>query len=183
MSRYITKEDFRNAEAIFGTLEGNEHLGECISIEVPDSQRILIHGIMMCGAEHDDIKQCVKDLCERYQPQRVLEVGFGLGFTATQFQECGIQKHVIVEAHPQMAEKAREWREEHPTKDIEIIEEFFQDYQYNEKDYDLIYDDRFEMINREREYRDHLLEQGFTFVAPPIPFPCWKVIVDRGNEE
>jgi len=178
-----TRESFRSQPVNLEMVEGNEHLGKCLVIYAHCIGGSIHQGILMREDEKEGIQQEIVDLCERYQPTRVLEVGFGMGFTATQFQECGIEKHVIVEAHPQMADDARRWRENYPAKDIEIVEEFFQDYIYNEKDYDFIYDDRFEMIDKGREYREHLRTQGFMFRKNTNAFPCWKVIVDRGKKE
>tara|TARA_R110000824_G_scaffold10326_1_gene45728 strand:+ start:827 stop:1372 length:546 start_codon:yes stop_codon:yes gene_type:complete len=175
----VTRDSFRSHPVNLEVIAGNEHLGKCLVIHPRCTGGDIRQGIMMREFEKEGIQQEIRNLCHRYHPARVLEVGFGMGFTATQFQECGIEKHVIVEAHPQMAADARQWRENYPTKDIEIVEEFFQDYLYNEENYDLIYDDRFEMIDHGREYREYLRTQGFMFRENTNAFPCWKIVVDR----
>lgn len=69
----------------------------------------------------------------------VIEIGFGLGYTANKFQSHLIEKHYIIEPHPQIAQRAREWRENQANRDnIFIIEEFYQDWQREEEDGSLI---------------------------------------------
>ena len=99
---------------------------------------------LMHESEKEEIQKQVRDLCKKYKPKRVLEIGFGLGYTATQFQECGVEKHTIVEAHPTIYQQAVEWAKDYPN--VKIINKFIQDYDYNEKDFDLIYDDRQELV-------------------------------------
>ena len=111
--------------------------------------------------EKDTIKKQVRELCKEHKPQRVLEIGFGLGFTATEFQEQGIKEHTIVEAHPVIFKRAEKWRKKYSNKKINLINRFIQDFKYDEKDYDLIYDDRDELVEE--------LEAGTTF-------PNWKII-------
>ena len=84
----------------FGIVEGNEEWGKCLVMDVITTNGFLLNATIMKECEEKEIKKEVKDLCEKHNPQRVLEVGFGLGYTATQFQECGIKKHTIVESHP-----------------------------------------------------------------------------------
>lgn len=52
----------------------------------------------------------------------VLEVGFGLGLSATEIQKCRPAKHTIIEASAEIAREAREWRKKHGRSEIEIIE-------------------------------------------------------------
>jgi len=176
---HIHKEDFRNALVSLEVPYRNEYMGKCLVVHLLDKYGHETGGIMMASREEEEIKEEVKALCEKYKPQKVLEVGFGMGFTATQFQECGVEKHVIVEANAQMARDAHAWRKNYPHKDIEIAEEFLQDYVYDEKDYDLIYDDRYDLLQRNKDLRAALHSQGFVRRESGGTFPCWKVIRDR----
>jgi spermidine synthase len=40
----------------------------------------------------------------------ILEIGFGMGISASMIQEKNISSHTIVEIHPQVFEKASEWQ-------------------------------------------------------------------------
>ncbi len=48
----------------------------------------------------------------------ILEVGFGMGISANFIQENGVSSHTIIELHPQIAEKAREWAADKPNVTI-----------------------------------------------------------------
>ena len=173
-----TPEDFQKSKITLDTHPVDSHRGKCLIIDVPNCQGKTTRGFLMFEDEEEAIKKQVRDLCMEHKPQRVLEVGFGLGYTATQFQECGIKKHVIVEAHPQMVEDAQRWRQKYPDKDIQIVPSFIQEYDYNESDYDLIYDDRYEMVHGDTVKREDLVERGYSSSGFSGQFPCWKVIGD-----
>jgi len=176
MNYPVDKIAFQNEKITFDFVMGNPHFGRCLVVNVPTTNGSNLQAIIMKECEKKEIKDEVKMLCKKYKPKRVLEVGFGLGYTATQFQEYGIEKHTIVEAHPQMFKAAKKWKENYPNKNIEIIFKFFQDYTYNETDFDLIYDDRYEIIDRDRSYLEMLGDNGFVFRNKIKQFPCWKVI-------
>jgi len=97
--------------------------------------------VVMDSAEEKYIKKGVEKLYNKFSPSSVLELGFGLGLTADKFQELGIDRHVIVEAHPIIYQQALEWKEKYPDSDIEIIQAFSQEFETEEK-FDLVYDDR-----------------------------------------
>ena len=48
----------------------------------------------------------------------ILEIGFGMGISADFIQKQGIKSHTIIELHPQIAEKAREWAADKPNVTI-----------------------------------------------------------------
>lgn len=54
----------------------------------------------------------------------VLEIGFGLGYSADHIQTYSIQSHTIIECDPIVAEKAREWAKSKPN--VQIIEDTWQ---------------------------------------------------------
>jgi spermidine synthase len=89
--------------------------------------------------EKEFLSKGVELLCEKLKPKSVLEIGFGLGWTATEFQKQGIQRHVILEANNEIYKKALEWKSQHNT-DIEILNIFSWDFETDEK-FDLVYDD------------------------------------------
>lgn len=73
----------------------------------------------------------------------VLEIGFGLGYTADEFQKQGIERHVIIEAHPKIYDNAEKWSQ--GKKGVKIIHGFVQTVSCREC-FDLIFDDRQEMV-------------------------------------
>jgi protein-L-isoaspartate O-methyltransferase len=50
----------------------------------------------------------------------VLEIGFGMGISAQFIQDIGVDSHTIVEIHPVIAERAREWAKDKPN--VTIVE-------------------------------------------------------------
>lgn len=59
------------------------------------------------------------------QPQgHVLEIGFGCGYSATHIQTYGPKSHTIIECHPMVAARAREWAKNY--LNVTIIENTWQ---------------------------------------------------------
>ena len=98
--------------------------------------------------EEDYLKKGVELLCDKLHPSSVLEFGFGKGWTATEFQEQGVKRHVILEPNKENYQMALDWKDKYDT-DIEILNIFSWDYDSDEK-FDLVYDDRMEVISEER---------------------------------
>ena len=109
--------------------------------------------------ETEYLKKGVKLLCDKLHPKSVLEFGFGKGWTATEFQEQGINRHVILEPNKEVYQMALDWKEGYDT-DIEIVNIFSWDYDGDEK-FDLVYDDRLEAISEERH------EKHMKKIIPP----------------
>ena len=63
----------------------------------------------------------VELLCKKIKPKSVLEFGFGMGWTATEFQKQGVQRHVILEPNKENYQMALEWKKQFDDSDIEII--------------------------------------------------------------
>ena len=82
----------------------------------------------------------VELLCKKLKPKSVLEFGFGMGWTATEFQKQGVQRHVILEPNKEVYQMALTWKENYSTN-IDILNIFSWDYSGGET-FDLVYDDR-----------------------------------------
>ena len=111
--------------------------------------------------ERKGIKKGVELLCKEYEFESVLELGFGLWWTATEFQEQGIKRHVIIEPNKGIYETALEWNKNH---NAEILLMFSWEYEPKEK-FDLVYDDIFfELgfgVDRHREYINKFKNQWY----------------------
>ena len=83
----------------------------------------------------------VELLCKKIKPKSVLEFGFGMGWTATEFQKQGVQRHVILEPNKENYQMALEWKKQFDDSDIEILNIFSWEFELKE-DFDLIYDDK-----------------------------------------
>ena len=98
--------------------------------------------------EEPILKKGVELLCKKHKPKSVLEFGFGMGWTATEFQKQGVQRHVILEPNKENYEMALEWKNQYDDSDIEILNIFSWEFETDEK-FDLVYDDRLEAISEE----------------------------------
>ena len=94
------------------------------------------------------LKKGVNLLCDKLHPSSVLEFGFGKGWTAAEFQEQGVKRHVILEPNKENYQMALDWKDKYDT-DIEILNIFSWEFATDEK-FDLVYDDRLEAISEEK---------------------------------
>ena len=112
--------------------------------------------------EEDYLKKGVELLCDKVKPTSVLEFGFGKGWTATEFQEYGVNRHVILEPNKENYQMALDWKDGY-SSDIEILNIFSWDYDSGEE-FDLVYDDRqqFTLKDDDIHYKqmNKILEDG-----------------------
>ena len=87
------------------------------------------------------LKKGVELLCKKIKPKSVLEFGFGMGWTATEFQKQDVERHIILEPNKENYQMALEWKKQFDDSDIEILNIFSWDFESDEK-FDLVYDDR-----------------------------------------
>jgi len=113
--------------------------------------------------EEPILKKGVELLCKKHKPKSVLEFGFGMGWTATEFQKQGVKRHVILEPNKENYQMALEWKQQFDDSDIEILNIFSWDLETTEK-FDLVYDDRQQFTNKDnekhRKQMDKILEKG-----------------------
>ncbi|MFN0165018.1 MAG: amino acid adenylation domain-containing protein [Bryobacteraceae bacterium] len=57
----------------------------------------------------------------------VLEVGFGMGISASYIQEMGVKSHTIVECNDGVMEAFEKWRGQYPDRDIRLVKGKWQD--------------------------------------------------------
>jgi guanidinoacetate N-methyltransferase len=57
----------------------------------------------------------------------ILEIGFGIGASATYIQEAGVRSHTIVECNDSVVERYELWKENYPGKDIQLIHGLWQE--------------------------------------------------------
>ena len=112
----------------------------------------------------------VELLCRKLKPKSVLEFGFGMGWTATEFQKQGIQRHIILEPNKQNYKMALEWKKQYDDSDIEILNIFSSEFETDEI-FDLVYDDRQEVIDEKRHEKqmNKILIKGQWYASWVIP--------------
>jgi len=72
---------------------------------------------VLCQEAHADFV-CRGDEGSSCRPAAVLNVGFGMGIVDTAIQLQEPHNHIIVEAHPQVVERAREWAKKRPNVQV-----------------------------------------------------------------
>ena len=63
--------------------------------------------IIMMSWEHPVMQRSAEFVCENGGD--ILEIGFGMGIASDYIQSYNPSSHTIIEMHPELAEKAREW--------------------------------------------------------------------------
>ena len=105
----------------------------------------------------------VELLCKKLKPKSVLEFGFGMGWTETEFQKHNVKRHVILEPNIENYQMALEWKKQFDDSDIEILNIFSWDLETIEK-FDLVYDDRQQFTKKcdEKHYgqMNKILKEG-----------------------
>ena len=106
--------------------------------------------------EEDYLAKGVELLCDKIKPTSVLEFGFGKGWTASQFQSYGVNRHVILEPNKENYQMALDWKDSY-SSDIEILNIFSWGYDSG-GNFDLVYDDRVPLTNESEELHKTKME-------------------------
>ena len=125
-------------------------------------------------------------LCEHADGD-ILEVGFGMGISATEIVRLGVKSYTVVEPHPEVYQRALKWKEEHADTNIRIVQGFWQSALDDLERFDGIFFDTFsatrEEIDRKRfdffqAASDRLLRPGgaLTFF---YWIPVWSCNIRR----
>lgn len=96
----------------------------------------------------------------------VLEVGFGLGYSATQIQTYHPKSHTIIEFHPEVAARARQWAKKFPN--VTIVEDTWQNALAKLGVFDCIFfddyplqsDEEMKQMQQEADQSQLLLKKG-----------------------
>ena len=97
-----------------------------------------IHQVMM-EWEHDYMKGCI----DKLRPEGdVLEIGFGLGYSASYIQTYDISSHTIIECNPVVLKKLSEWAEDKPK--VNIVQGRWEDILQTLNKFDTIFFDDYD---------------------------------------
>jgi predicted O-methyltransferase YrrM len=96
----------------------------------------------------------------------VLEVGFGMGISATYLQELGVRSHTVVECNEGVLREAERWRSRYPDRDIRLIRGRWEEVAPLLGTYDGVFFDTYH--NDEKEYAEHVLG-GVTYAEHFFP--------------
>jgi amino acid adenylation domain-containing protein len=87
----------------------------------------------------------------------VLEIGFGMGISATYIQERGVASHTIVECNGDVVRALVKWRKGYPQRDVRIVQGRWQDVVAGLGSFDSVLFDAYPMS--EAEFTEHVIEQ------------------------
>jgi SAM-dependent methyltransferase len=119
------------------------------------------------------MRACVKAMAPRGD---VLEVGFGCGYASEAIQEYEPKSHTIIEYHPVVAKKAREWAK--GKKNIHIVEDTWQNALGKLGKFDAIFFDDYPLeSNAEMKEQEKKLEQGEEVLKKG------KAVIDEAHEK
>jgi len=87
---------------------------------------LIIAGQQVMQAWEAKLMAAMADITARSHGD-VLEVGFGMGISASMVQERGVTSHTIIELNNDVLARANEWRSARPDADIRIVHGSWQD--------------------------------------------------------
>jgi spermidine synthase len=140
----------KNAKLIFS--EGNIKFEDGFYVMSDKESSIMLeHAKLVCKSKGD-----------------ILEIGFGMGISANFIQEIGVNSHTIIEVHPEILKKARDWSKD--KSNVTIIEGDWSESLNLLKKYDGIFYDAEEgpLCLNFLKVIDNLIKPGgiFTFWNP-----------------
>jgi len=99
----------------------------------------------------------------------VLEIGFGMGISASEIQRLGARSHTIIECHPDVQTRFDEWRRLQPGPDVRLITGTWQERMPELGSFDSIIFDAYPLDEREWDARVvedvHFAEHFFAAAA------------------
>lgn len=102
------------------------------------------HIAIMEAWERPHIEAYVRRVLDEHRPESVLEIGYGLGYTARAIHDFGVARHIIVECHADVIAEARQWAADKPR--VGLLYGFVEDIELP-TGVDLIWDDRHNATN------------------------------------
>lgn len=117
-----------------------------------DDAELVIDGQQVMQAwEHPYMAKLAEIAAARHGD--ILEIGFGMGISASAIQDLGARSHTIIECHPDVQRRFAAWRQQYDDRAIKLIEGKWQDRLDELGQYDAILFDAYPL--NEREWNDH----------------------------
>lgn len=83
----------------------------------------------------------------------VLEIGFGMGISASAIQARGVRSHTVIECHPDVQARFRSWRNQYPDRNIALVAGRWEEHLDTLGQFDAILFDAYPL--NEREWTEH----------------------------
>jgi amino acid adenylation domain-containing protein len=130
-----------------------------------DSQLIIDGQQVMQDWERPLMKKMAEAAAETHGD--VLEVGFGMGISATYMVEMGVKSYSVIECNDEVARYFETWRKKYPQLKTRLIHGKWQEVEDQLDMYDAIFFDTYPLD--ETEFRQHVIE-NITFAEPFFPY-------------
>ena len=166
------------------------HLNELSKHFITSSNRVIIQNEWRESQAHYDDTQLIIDgqqVMQNWQQPLmkvmanvvgethgdVLEVGFGMGISATYIQECGVRSHTIIECNKDVIKNLNEWKDRYSNQDIRLLPKQWQDIVPQLEIYDGILFDTYPI--NEKEFVKYVIN-NITFAEHffPVAASCLK---------
>ena len=120
---------------------------------------------IMYTFERRYIQKLVERLIVDLNVKSVIEIGFGLGYTAEIFEKM-CEEHILIEANDTIFKHAKEWAK---GKKTQLFHGFAQDIAIG-REVDLLFDDREELVYPEKFPKENYrFREYYRYVIPIIP--------------
>ena len=179
------------------------HADRLAVTSLPGSMRKIMSGDLTEGRENHDEVELVIDGQQVMQAWEhpymaklaeiasagkghVLEVGFGMGISASAIQDAGVASHTIIECHPDVQNRFAQWRDKYPDSDVRLVEGKWQDRIDELGKFDAVLFDAYPLNEREWSehyvndvtYANHFFETAARHLAPDGVFTYYSNEVD-----
>lgn len=144
-------------ELITGSLKNSE-------VHFEDTQLIINDQQVMQDWQHPLMKKMAEIAAESHGD--VLEIGFGMGISASYIMERGVKSYTVVECNEQVVDYFQQWRKRYPGENITLIQGKWQDVTDRLGQYDSIFFDTYPLD--EEEYYEYVIN-SITFAEHFFP--------------
>lgn len=106
----------------------------------------------------------------------VLEVGFGMGISASYLQEIGLRSYTVIECNEQVIEQFEKWKKNYPDQDIRLVKGMWQEAVDHLDTYDGILFDTYPLSEEEVDQ-----EEGMAYTHCGKFFPVAAKLLKKGG--
>jgi aspartate racemase len=137
-----------------------------------DQSQLLIEGQQVMQDWERPLMMAMADIATETHGD-VLEIGFGMGISATYIQERGVKSHTIVECNADVIQALQAWKTEYGDRDIRVIQGKWQEVTHQLGLYDAVFFDTYPLS--EAEFAEYIVKDvNFAEQFFPIAASCLR---------
>lgn len=138
-----------------------------------DPQNLIIQGQQVMQAWEEPLMRRLAQICTAGHGE-VLEVGFGMGISASMIQEEGARSHTIIECNEEVIGRFEEWKKGYPDRDIRLVRGMWQDVEKELGEYDGILFDTYP-LSQEEYLRNEAEGTAYTHAGEFFPLAAGRL--------